>query len=324
MSIDHVQNDRQPLGGLEEDKELADVTLATEDGRQIEAHKVILASSSPFFLKKKVYSCPVCDKSFPRNYNLKRHSLIHSGKKVKCTKCDFSCTDSSSLKRHMKKHTGEKPKSEKKKVLAMEEEQEDAADLIDVEVRDVLKKHYPYTFSKPVDQPEEDKDVDKFEEERFLNTGEVETFDLDEQICEEEEYSLSLLQEALEHHKLLEVEMEWQNNAELSDLEWFSYVAETENDSESMKEAVKKDEEVAEEEEEEEEEEGENGSQQATLEERNGSLSRKKKKKDGRKGARKVKPLLNKATFLTYYISVWPMWKKPQGRRANVKTYPFS
>ena len=30
-------------------KENADVTLACEDGKQVEAHKVILASSSPFF-----------------------------------------------------------------------------------------------------------------------------------------------------------------------------------------------------------------------------------------------------------------------------------
>ena len=35
---------------LREDAEFADVTLACEDGQQVEAHKVILASSSPFFL----------------------------------------------------------------------------------------------------------------------------------------------------------------------------------------------------------------------------------------------------------------------------------
>ena len=31
------------------DKEFTDVTLACEDGKQVEAHKVILAASSPFF-----------------------------------------------------------------------------------------------------------------------------------------------------------------------------------------------------------------------------------------------------------------------------------
>merc|ERR1719319_894824 len=36
---------------LREDTGFADVTLACEDGQQVEAHKVILASSSPFFLK---------------------------------------------------------------------------------------------------------------------------------------------------------------------------------------------------------------------------------------------------------------------------------
>merc|ERR1712204_48585 len=35
---------------LREDREFADVTLACEDGQQVEAHKVILVSSSPFFM----------------------------------------------------------------------------------------------------------------------------------------------------------------------------------------------------------------------------------------------------------------------------------
>ena len=37
------------FGNLREDIDFTDVTLACEDGQQIEAHKVILASSSPFF-----------------------------------------------------------------------------------------------------------------------------------------------------------------------------------------------------------------------------------------------------------------------------------
>ena len=37
------------FGNLREDTDFADVTLACEDGKQDEAHKVILASSSPFF-----------------------------------------------------------------------------------------------------------------------------------------------------------------------------------------------------------------------------------------------------------------------------------
>ena len=39
------------FGNLREDKQFTDVTLACEDGQQLEAHKVILASSSPFFQK---------------------------------------------------------------------------------------------------------------------------------------------------------------------------------------------------------------------------------------------------------------------------------
>ena len=37
------------FGILRQDKDFADVTLACEDGQQMDAHKVILATSSPFF-----------------------------------------------------------------------------------------------------------------------------------------------------------------------------------------------------------------------------------------------------------------------------------
>ena len=38
------------FGELREDKEFTDVTLACEDGQQVEAHKVVLIASSPFLL----------------------------------------------------------------------------------------------------------------------------------------------------------------------------------------------------------------------------------------------------------------------------------
>merc|ERR1712016_100263 len=38
------------FGDLRQDKEFTDVTLACEDGQQVEAHKVVLVASSPFFL----------------------------------------------------------------------------------------------------------------------------------------------------------------------------------------------------------------------------------------------------------------------------------
>ena len=47
---DFQENAISAFGTLREDREFADVTLACEDGKQVEAHKVILASSSPFFL----------------------------------------------------------------------------------------------------------------------------------------------------------------------------------------------------------------------------------------------------------------------------------
>ena len=45
------ENLRRAFGTLKENKDLTDVTLACEDGQQVEAHKVILAASSPFFQK---------------------------------------------------------------------------------------------------------------------------------------------------------------------------------------------------------------------------------------------------------------------------------
>ena len=46
---DFQENIRNVLGDMREDDYFADVTLACEDGEQVEAHKFILAASSPFF-----------------------------------------------------------------------------------------------------------------------------------------------------------------------------------------------------------------------------------------------------------------------------------
>ena len=48
---DFQKNITQSFEILKSDTDFTDVTLACEDGQQIEAHKVILASSSPFFQK---------------------------------------------------------------------------------------------------------------------------------------------------------------------------------------------------------------------------------------------------------------------------------
>ena len=48
---DFQENIKIAFGNLREDNDFADVTLACEDGQQVEAHKVILAASSPFFQK---------------------------------------------------------------------------------------------------------------------------------------------------------------------------------------------------------------------------------------------------------------------------------
>ena len=59
---DFQENISSSFGSLKEDSDFTDVTLACEDGQQIEAHKVILAASSPFFqnlLKKNKHAHPL-------------------------------------------------------------------------------------------------------------------------------------------------------------------------------------------------------------------------------------------------------------------------
>ena len=46
---DFKDNISTTFADLRDDKDFADVTLACEDGEQIGAHKIVLASSSPFF-----------------------------------------------------------------------------------------------------------------------------------------------------------------------------------------------------------------------------------------------------------------------------------
>ena len=48
---DFKANTNSAFGRLRDDKGFSDVTLACGDGQQMEAHKVILAASSPFFEK---------------------------------------------------------------------------------------------------------------------------------------------------------------------------------------------------------------------------------------------------------------------------------
>ena len=59
---DFQENLNSAFGQLRNDRDFADVTLACEDGTQIETHRVILASTSPFFkemLKKNKHPHPL-------------------------------------------------------------------------------------------------------------------------------------------------------------------------------------------------------------------------------------------------------------------------
>ena len=47
---DFRNNASSAFGELRDDRDFTDVTLVCEDGQQVEAHKVVLIASSPFFL----------------------------------------------------------------------------------------------------------------------------------------------------------------------------------------------------------------------------------------------------------------------------------
>ena len=56
------ENVSSAFGDLRQDQKFADVTLACEDGQQVEAHKVVLIAPSPFFLnllKKNKHPHPI-------------------------------------------------------------------------------------------------------------------------------------------------------------------------------------------------------------------------------------------------------------------------
>ncbi|XP_034015380.1 zinc finger protein 624-like [Thalassophryne amazonica] len=51
-----------------------------------------------------MHQCPVCPKSFPSAYKLKRHHVVHTGQKpFVCKMCGKACTQSGHLKTHMQK-----------------------------------------------------------------------------------------------------------------------------------------------------------------------------------------------------------------------------
>ncbi|GFY71682.1 PR domain zinc finger protein 10 [Trichonephila inaurata madagascariensis] len=55
--------------------------------------------------KQEVYKCDICFKSFPRNYSLQRHLIMHTGeKKYKCPICDMRFSHVYNRNRHVRRH----------------------------------------------------------------------------------------------------------------------------------------------------------------------------------------------------------------------------
>uniref|UniRef100_A0A673Z4H6 Zinc finger and SCAN domain-containing protein 2-like n=1 Tax=Salmo trutta TaxID=8032 RepID=A0A673Z4H6_SALTR len=63
--------------------------------------------------REKPYTCEQCGRSFPKQYNLIRHAVVHSGEKpYKCTQCGKCFTQRSSMKSHQRTHIVESPVSQ--------------------------------------------------------------------------------------------------------------------------------------------------------------------------------------------------------------------
>ncbi|XP_055938883.1 PR domain zinc finger protein 10-like isoform X1 [Argiope bruennichi] len=55
--------------------------------------------------KQEEYKCDICLKSFPRNYSLQRHLIMHTGeKKYKCPICDIKFSHVYNRNRHVRRH----------------------------------------------------------------------------------------------------------------------------------------------------------------------------------------------------------------------------
>ncbi|XP_035227691.1 PR domain zinc finger protein 10-like isoform X4 [Stegodyphus dumicola] len=55
--------------------------------------------------KQEEYKCDICHKSFPRNYSLQRHLIMHTGeKKYKCPICDIKFSHVYNRNRHVRRH----------------------------------------------------------------------------------------------------------------------------------------------------------------------------------------------------------------------------
>ena len=71
--------------------------------------RILVWRPTPAYILGKNLRTSYSAASHSQKFNLKTHSLIHSGEKPhKCTHCDYSCSVTSSLTTHMKKHSEEK------------------------------------------------------------------------------------------------------------------------------------------------------------------------------------------------------------------------
>ena len=106
---DFKDNAIDSLGSLKDDKDFLDVTLASEDGKQIEAHKVILAMMEKTLRKDNhsnpIYRCIPCGKE-AKSHIMKSHIEVNhlEGISIPCNFCEKTFRSRNTMEKHYRKY----------------------------------------------------------------------------------------------------------------------------------------------------------------------------------------------------------------------------